>query len=248
MELEQNNYRETSIDNNILTEIPASKHFIANVFIWMFAALAISALSAFVFISSPDLLNVLRNTTGLSLIGKIVMFAPLGFALLMSFGYHKLSLPVLSVLFVTYALINGISFSFILMIYTPGSVLSCFIAAALMFGIMAVLGYTTDKDLTSFGRLMMMGLIGMIVVSLVNFFMGSETISYIIGVVGVLVFTGLTAYDVQKLKNIARGIDANGDALEIADTRKLAIMGAFSLYLDFINLFLSLLRVFGRKN
>jgi FtsH-binding integral membrane protein len=95
---------------------------------------------------------------------------------------------------------------------------------------------------------MMMGLIGMIVVSLVNFFMGSETISYIIGVVGVLVFTGLTAYDVQKLKNIARGIDANGDALEIVDTRKLAIMGAFSLYLDFINLFLSLLRVFGRKN
>lgn len=220
----------------------------ANVFIWMFAALSISAISAFVFMSSPTLLMSLVNETGLNLLGKIIMFAPLGFVLLMSFGFQRLSLPVLSAVFVLYSIINGISFSFILMIYTPGSVLSCFIAAAIMFGVMAVLGYTTDKDLTSFGRIMMMGLIGMVVVSLVNFFMQSEAVSYVIGIVGVLVFTGLTAYDVQKLKNISRGFDANGNAMQITDTRKLAVMGALSLYLDFINLFLSLLRVFGRKN
>lgn len=247
MELEQT-YRDTPIEGNVLQEVSASKNFMANVFIWMFAALSISAISAFVFMSSPTLLMSLVNETGLNLLGKIIMFAPLGFVLLMSFGFQRLSLPVLSAVFVLYSIINGISFSFILMIYTPGSVLSCFIAAAIMFGVMAVLGYTTDKDLTSFGRIMMMGLIGMVVVSLVNFFMQSEAVSYVIGIVGVLVFTGLTAYDVQKLKNISRGFDANGNAMQITDTRKLAVMGALSLYLDFINLFLSLLRVFGRKN
>lgn len=247
MELEQT-YRDTPIEGNVLQEVSASKNFMANVFIWMFAALSISAISAFVFMISPTLLMSLVNETGLNLLGKIIMFAPLGFVLLMSFGFQRLSLPVLSAVFVLYSIINGISFSFILMIYTPGSVLSCFIAAAIMFGVMAVLGYTTDKDLTSFGRIMMMGLIGMVVVSLVNFFMQSEAVSYVIGIVGVLVFTGLTAYDVQKLKNISRGFDANGNAMQITDTRKLAVMGALSLYLDFINLFLSLLRVFGRKN
>lgn len=247
MELEQT-YRDTPIEGNVLQEVSASKNFMANVFIWMFAALSISAISAFVFMSSPTLLMSLVNETGLNLLGKIIMFAPLGFVLLMSFGFQRLSLPVLSAVFILYSIINGISFSFILMIYTPGSVLSCFIAAAIMFGVMAVLGYTTDKDLTSFGRIMMMGLIGMVVVSLVNFFMQSEAVSYVIGIVGVLVFTGLTAYDVQKLKNISRGFDANGNAMQITDTRKLAVMGALSLYLDFINLFLSLLRVFGRKN
>ncbi|QLH44944.1 MAG: Bax inhibitor-1/YccA family protein [Bacteroidota bacterium] len=247
MELEQT-YRDTPIEGNVLQEVSASKNFMANVFIWMFAALSISAISAFVFMSSPTLLMSLVNETGLNLLGKIIMFAPLGFVLLMSFGFQRLSLPVLSAVFILYSIINGISFSFILMIYTPGSVLSCFIAAAIMFGVMAVLGYTTDKDLTSFGRIMFMGLIGIVVVSLVNFFMQSEMVSYIIGIVGVLVFTGLTAYDVQKLKNISRGFDANGNTLEITDTRKLAVMGALSLYLDFINLFLSLLRVFGRKN
>ncbi|MBL7755233.1 MAG: Bax inhibitor-1/YccA family protein, partial [Chitinophagaceae bacterium] len=221
MELEQT-YRDTPIEGNVLQEVSASKNFMANVFIWMFAALSISAISAFVFMSSPTLLMSLVNETGLNLLGKIIMFAPLGFVLLMSFGFQRLSLPVLSAVFILYSIINGISFSFILMIYTPGSVLSCFIAAAIMFGVMAVLGYTTDKDLTSFGRIMFMGLIGIVVVSLVNFFMQSEMVSYIIGIVGVLVFTGLTAYDVQKLKNISRGFDANGNTLEITDTRKLA--------------------------
>jgi FtsH-binding integral membrane protein len=220
----------------------------ANVFMWMFAALGISALFALLFSTNLQLLNYLVDSTGLNLFGKIIMFAPLGFVLLMSFGFQRLSMPVLAILFVIYSAINGISFSFILLAYTSGSVISCFAAAAVMFGIMAYLGYSTDKDLTSFGRIMIMGLIGIVVVSVINFFMNSAMVDYIIGIVGVLVFTGLTAYDVQKLKNIARGIDAQGNAMVVADTKKLAIIGALSLYLDFINLFLSLLRVFGRKN
>lgn len=248
MELTNLSSRETQIEDSILQDISVSKNFMANVFMWMFAALGISALFALLFSTNLQLLNYLVDSTGLNLFGKIIMFAPLGFVLLMSFGFQRLSMPVLAVLFVIYSAINGISFSFILLAYTSGSVISCFAAAAVMFGIMAYLGYTTDKDLTSFGRIMIMGLIGIVVVSIINFFMNSAMVDYIIGIVGVLVFTGLTAYDVQKLKNIARGIDAQGNAMAVADTKKLAIIGALSLYLDFINLFLSLLRVFGKKN
>ena len=173
------------------------------------------------------------------------MFAPLGFVLLMSFGYARLSAPVLLTLFLAYSAINGISFSFILLQFTAGSVLGCFLSAAAMFGIMAVMGYTTNKDLTSFGRIMMMGLIGIIVASLINLFLHSGTMDYIISFIGVMVFTGLTAYDVQKLKHIGEGSEYQGaPAVEI---KKRSIMGALTLYLDFINLFLFLLRLFGSR-
>ncbi len=163
----------------------------------------------------------------------------------MSFGYARLSAPVMLVLFIAYSAINGISFSFILLAYTAGSVLGCFLSAAAMFGIMAVLGYTTNKDLTSFGRIMMMGLIGIIVASLINLFLHSGTMDYIISFIGVMVFTGLTAYDVQKLKHIGEGSEYEGaPAVEI---KKRSIMGALTLYLDFINLFLFLLRLFGSR-
>jgi FtsH-binding integral membrane protein len=116
-----------------------------------------------------------------------------------------------------------------------------------MFGIMAVLGYTTDKDLTGFGRLMMMGLMGILIAMLINWFLGSERLDYIISIIGVMVFTGLTAYDVQKLKRIGEGIEYEG--VDAANTKKMSVLGALTLYLDFINLFLFLLRLFGgRRN
>jgi len=181
----------------------------------------------------------------LTMLGYVVLFAPIGFVLLMSFGFSRLSAPVLLLLFVMYSAINGISFSFILLAYTPGSVFGCFLSAAAMFGIMAFMGYTTRQDLTKFGRIMIMGLIGIIIASLINLFMGNSTLDYLISFIGVMIFTGLTAYDVQKLKNIGSGLQyANVPA---TDVKKASILGALNLYLDFINLFLFLLRLFGGK-
>jgi len=128
------------------------------------------------------------------------------------------------------------------LVYTSGSIFGTFLAAAGMFGLMAVVGYTTKTDLTKFGSIMMMGLVGIIIASLINFFLQSDSMGYIISCIGVLVFTGLTAYDVQKLKRIGAGVEFG-----VESTSKLVIMGALNLYLDFINLFLFLLRIFGDK-
>jgi FtsH-binding integral membrane protein len=114
-----------------------------------------------------------------------------------------------------------------------------------MFGVMAVMGYTTDKDLTSFGRILSMGLIGIVVAMLINMFLHSSGMAYLISIVGVAVFTGLTAYDTQKLKRIGAGLEFAGTSA--GDTKKLVLMGALSLYLDFLNLFLMLLRLFGNR-
>lgn len=226
-----------------------SKSFISNVFMWMFVALGISALFAYLFANNQQLMSYLVDMESgrLNTLGFIVMLAPIGFVLLMSLGFSRLSAPAITLLFLVYSAINGISFSFILLYYTPGSVLGCFLSSAAMFGIMAVMGYTTNKDLTGFGRLLMMGLIGIIVAMIINFFMHSDSLNYLISIIGVLVFTGLTAYDVQKLKRIGAGIEFDGTTA--ATTQKLAVMGALNLYLDFINIFLFMLRLFGgRRN
>lgn len=150
-------------------------------------------------------------------------------------------------LFIVYSGITGITLSFVLLTYAASSVFGCFASAAAMFGVMAFMGYTTNKDLTSFGRIMTMGLIGIVIASVINMFLGNSTMDYIISFIGVLVFTGLTAYDVQKIKRIGEGFDENGQVLE-GDVKKFAIMGALTLYLDFINLFLMLLRLFGKRD
>ena len=228
-----------------------STTYIANVFMWMFAALGVSTIFALLFANSPALMEYLISfnpTTGkggLSILGYVVMFAPIGFVLLMSFAFQRLSAVALIGLFMAYAAINGISFSFILLTYTSSSVIACFASAAAMFGIMAVMGYTTKKDLTSFGRILTMGLIGIVVAMLINMFLKSDTMGYLISVIGVAVFTGLTAYDVQKLKNIGAGVEYG--EISAADGKKLGILGALTLYLDFINIFLLLLRLFGGR-
>jgi len=245
------NQHSRSTDLSLVQPVEQSqvKNFMANVFAYMFMALGISALFAYLFATNLSLLQYLINTTGtgLSPLGYIVMLAPIGFVLLMSFGFSRLSAPALILLFVLYSAINGISFSFILLNYAASSILGCFLSAAAMFGIMAFMGYTTKQDLTKFGRILIMGLIGIIVASLINLFMGNSTLDYLISFIGVMIFTGLTAYDVQKLKNIGSGIQyANVPA---TDVKKASILGALNLYLDFINLFLFLLRLFGgRRN
>jgi FtsH-binding integral membrane protein len=224
--------------------ISMASTFISNVFLWMFLALGITALTAYLFANDATLLGYLVNyeTGSISTLGWVVMFAPLGFVLLMSFGYQKFSSVTLTLLFLTFAVLVGMSLSFILLAYTGASVFKTFIVTSGMFGIMAVTGYTTKMDLTRFGSLMFMGLIGIIIASLLNMFMRSETMDYVISFIGVLVFTGLTAYDVQKLKRIGSGVQYGAES-----TRKLVILGALNLYLDFINLFLFLLRFLGVK-
>lgn len=221
-----------------------SKTFIASVFSWMAAALVITSVVAYYFGNSMELISLLVNAEGrgLSGLGYVVMFAPLGFVLAMSLGYNKFSYPILLFLFLVYAGVMGASLSFIFLVYTTGSIFGTFLSAAGMFGLMAVVGYTTKTDLTKFGSIMMMGLFGIIIASIINWFLQSDSMGYIISCIGVLVFTGLTAYDVQKLKRIGAGVEFG-----IESTNKLVIMGALNLYLDFINLFLFLLRLFGSR-
>jgi FtsH-binding integral membrane protein len=242
--MESNNFNYQYDKVMQLDDQASSRKFIANVFMWMFVALGISAFFAYLFATDINLLSKLVDLstgrrTGL---GTIVMFAPLAFVMLMSFGLNKISAPVLTVLFIVFAALMGTSLSFILLVYTASSVLGVFITASVVFGIMAVAGYTTTQDLTNFGSLMIMLLLGMIVASVVNIFIASPGLSKAVSYIGVAVFVGLTAYDVQKLKRIGAGLEYG-----LADTKKMAIMGALSLYMDFINLFLSLLRIFGSR-
>ena len=240
----------TVIDSHQTTATGAvSKKFIANVFGWMFIALGISTVLALVFSNNQALASDLYIQTEKGLrptgLGMIVGFVPLGFVLVMSFAFSRLSAPLLTAFFLLFAAAMGISLSFWLLVYTETSVIGCFATASAMFGIMAVMGYTTDKDLTKFGSILQMGLIGIVIAMMINFFLHSSGLSYLISLVGVVVFTGLTAYDVQKLKRIGAGIEFEGTSAN--DTKKLALMGALNLYLDFINLFIMLLRLFGNR-
>lgn len=235
----------TDISYVPIGEKTASQTFLSNVFMLMFVALGISAFFAWQFSENQQWFAYLVNENGLSGIGKVVMFAPLGFVLLMSFAYQRLSATALMALFIAYATINGISFSFILLAFTPGSVLGCFLSASAMFGVMAVMGYTTGKDLSGFGKYLMMGVIGILIALVINYFLKSSQLDYIISIIGVMVFTALTAYDVQKLKRIGQGLEYEN--VSSADTKKMSILGALTLYLDFINIFLFLLRFMGNR-
>ena len=227
---------------NVPSQGTLAKSFLANVFMWMSGALATSAMFAWFFASSPSLMSHLVNETGFTILGYVVSFAPLGLVLILSFGWQRFSLPAIMGIFITYSILTGISLSFIFLIYTLGSIATVFLIASAMFALMAILGYTTKTDLTAFGSLMMMGLFGIMIAVVVNWFLKSDTLSYLVSCISVLVFTGLTAYDVQKLKYI--GMSAGSDGMTM---RKVAIMGALELYLDFLNLFLSLLRLFGSR-
>jgi FtsH-binding integral membrane protein len=240
--LTERNYNQTA-GTRIETQ-DLAKNFVASVLAWMGIALAITAFTAYYFASSENLIYSLinRETGGFTILGWIVMLSPLGFVLAMGMGFQRFSIGTLTLLFGVFSVLMGASLSFILLIYTSASIFQTFAVTAGMFGVMSFVGYTTKTDLTKFGSLMMMGLIGIIIASVVNMLMRSGTFDYIISFIGVLVFTGLTAYDVQKLKRIGAGIQYGSEP-----ARKLVIMGALSLYLDFINLFLFLLRFLGNR-
>jgi len=172
----------------------------------------------------------------------VVMLAPLAFVMVLSFGINKMSVGTAQLVFWAFAAVMGLSLSSIFLVYTGASIAKVFFITAATFGAMSLYGYTTKRDLTSMGNFLMMGLIGLIIASVVNIFLQSGMMEFIISAVGVLIFVGLTAYDTQKIKesyNETHGMDVMA---------KNAIMGALSLYLDFINLFMMLLRLFGNRN
>jgi FtsH-binding integral membrane protein len=169
----------------------------------------------------------------------VVIFSPLVLVMVMSFGLNKLSLFALQATFWVYAGLMGLSLSSIFLMYTGESIAKVFFITAGMFGGLSLFGYTTKRDLGPVGKFMFMGLIGILIASIVNIFMASSMMSFVISVIGVVVFAGLTAYDTQKIKELYYA----GYGEE--QTAKLSVMGALSLYLDFINLFMMLLRLFG---
>lgn len=218
-----------------------TKSFVANVFSYMALALVISGATAYI-VASSGLIKYLINANGISILGWIVMLAPLGLVIAMGAGFNRFSYRVLTALFLLYAALFGLSLSSIFLVYKLSSIGSIFFITAGLFAIMAAVGYTTKTDLTKFGSILMMALIGVILASLVNYFLESSGFQYILSCVSVLIFVGLTAYDTQKIKRIGAGVEYG-----TAEAGKLAVMGALSLYLDFVNLFLLLLRLFGDR-
>jgi FtsH-binding integral membrane protein len=209
--------------------------FLTQSFFWMFLGLLVTT-GVGVMVSSLSMETIAR-IAGLSI---ILIIAQLGVAIVLTAAIRKISATVGLLLFFVYAALTGVTLGFILVAYELGSILAAGSSAAAVFGAAALYGAVTKRDLTSMGRYLFMGLVGIIVASLVNWFIGWDTLSFVISIVGVVIFTGLTAYDVQKIQR--------GDlAAWTQSMEKGAVMGAFMLYLDFINLFFMLLRLFGNS-
>ena len=169
-----------------------------------------------------------------------LIIAEFGLVIGISGAINKLSAVTATLLFVLYSIVNGATLSVIFMAYTMSSIASVFFITAGLFGVMAFIGYTTKTDLTSIGKILFMALIGIILATIVNLFVGSSMLNMIVSYVGVVIFTGLTAYDSQKIKNMLYNADSMDEGMQ-----KIALLGSLTLYLDFINLFLMLLRIFG---
>lgn len=215
------------------------QRFIVKVYGWMSLALIVTGITAFLVASTPAVKDYIYNN-------HTVFYVLLGIELLMVIGLsamiNKMSANMATAIFVLYSLVNGLTMSFIFLIYTTSSIAFTFFVTAITFGVMSAYGYFTKKDLTSWGNLLLMALFGLIIASIGNLFMKSDTLMWITTYAGILIFVGLTAYDTQKIKNT--NIIGNEGTDE---DRKEAIIGALTLYLDFINLFLKLLRLFGRR-
>jgi FtsH-binding integral membrane protein len=213
--------------------------FINKVYTWMCLALTVTGFIAFRTAQSQTLLQLVFGNS-IILIGLFIV--ELGIVFWMSKNIAKISSNMAIGLFLLYSALNGLTLSILLLVYTASSVASTFFITAGTFGLMSAYGYFTKKDLTSWGNLLFMALVGLIIASIVNIFWSNPTMYWIISYAGVLIFVGLTAYDTQKIKNMSLELDAESEA-----GRKGAIMGALALYLDFINLFIILLRILGDR-
>lgn len=212
-----------------------------SVYLWMVLALVITGFTAAYVASSPAYISALMNN---SILFYGVIIAELALVFILSGRIHKMSFTSASLMFILYSLLTGVSLSTIFLAYTESSIATTFLITAGTFGTMSLVGFVTKKDLSKLGGILLMALIGLIIATVVNIFLVSDTLGWIINYVGVLIFVGLTAYDTQKIKQMVReyGTDIN------EQTQKMALMGSLSLYLDFINMFLYLLRIFGNRD
>ena len=211
-----------------------------NMYAWMAIALGITGFTAIAVAKSYSLIYAIATN---SILFYGLIFAELGLVYFLSSRIFRMSFATAGLLFAVYSIVNGVTLSLIFLIFEIGSIVSTFFITAGTFGAMAVVGSFLKKDLSFIGRFALMALIGLIIAGVVNIFMRSEGFSFIIAIIGVLVFTALTAYDAQKMKNL---IAENGYEIN-ENTQKLALIGALELYLDFVNLFLYLLRLLGSR-
>ena len=222
------------------------REYMLRIYNYMASGLALTGIIAYISANTPAIINLMYavgpggalQPTGLA---WIAMLSPLGFILALSFGINKMKASTAQAVFWAFSAVMGLSLSHIFLSYTGSSIARVFFITSGTFAAMSLYGYTTKKDLTGLGSFLFMGLIGIIIASIVNMFLQSSAMQFVISVIGVLVFVGLTAYDTQKIKNMYSEVDGSETA------SKKAIMGALTLYLDFINLFLMLLRLFGER-
>jgi len=222
--------------------------YMLRIYNYMASALALTGIVALIAANSPAFLSAIYNVqdghvVGMNGLGFLIMFAPIGLVLWLGMGLQNMAVSTAQTIFWVYAGLIGLSLSSIFLVYTGESIARTFFVTAGTFGAMSIYGYTTKRDLTGMGSFLIMGLIGLLVASLVNMFLHSSGLGFATSVIGVLIFVGLTAWDTQKLKGMYYMI-GGGDALA-----KASIMGALSLYMDFINIFMYLLRFMGdRRN
>ncbi|MGM5630628.1 Bax inhibitor-1/YccA family protein [Apibacter raozihei] len=244
--MEHNEYQNTmdvSIKNEAIAKQQAT--FISKVYMWMSLALAITGLTAYLCANTPALLSMMFNpvTGKATFLFYALIIGELALVFSLSGAINRMTAGLATAVFLFYSFINGMTLSMIFLVYNMGSIATTFFITAGTFAIMSAYGYYTKTDLTKFGRILSMALIGIILAIIVNIFLKNSMLDLIISVVGVLVFVGLIAYDTQKVKEIGSQIGESGQE----EYTKGAIMGALALYLDFINLFLFLLRFFGGR-
>lgn len=216
----------------------ALRDYMVKVYQHMSIALVISGLVAFLVSSSPQLMQAIFGTP----LAYVVMFAPLAFVIFFGFKLNSMSSEKARGYLYFYAGLMGLSLATIFVVYTGASITRVFLITASTFGAMSLYGYSTKKDLTSFGSFLIMGLIGIMIASLVNIFLKSSGLDFAISLIGVFIFIGLTAYDTQRIKQTYYHFAGNDEMVN-----KMAVIGALSLYMDFINLFIMLLRFFGER-
>ncbi|MBA4118038.1 MAG: hypothetical protein C0514_03980 [Candidatus Puniceispirillum sp.] len=211
--------------------------YMLKIFNYMAVGLGLTGVVAFLTASSPTMMGAIFGTP----LKWVVMLAPLGFVFAISFGINRMSAATAQALFWVYAAVMGLSLASIFIVYTGTSIARVFFITSGTFAAMSLYGYTTKRDLTAMGSFLFMGLIGIVLASIVNLFLQSSGLSFVVSVLGVLIFTGLTAYDTQAIKSMYY----EADDAEVGE--KKAVMGALTLYLDFINLFMYLLRFLGDR-
>ena len=218
------------------------RSYMLGIYNYMALALAVTGIAAlgtaYLAQSNPAVANAIYASP----LRYVIMFAPLAFVMVLSFGINKLSKSAAQLVFWAFAAIMGVSISWIFMVYQLGSIVQTFFVTAAAFGGLSLYGYTTKRNLSGMGSFLVMGLIGLIIASVVNIFLASSALQFAISVIGVLIFAGLTAYDTQRLK-----VEYDMVAGNVAAMGKASLMGALSLYLNFINMFMFLLSFFGNR-